>query len=195
MPPKRGFGAGTIREDHMNIKDKARNWFVTSLLLFSAVVLFHAGQAYAWTKEIDKLKDVNMICEWKPESQCSWAVRIGANQPGVDMHGASMASMRLDRANLQRANLAQAILQLASFEEANLMLANLRGAHLHGVNFRHADLRFADLRNANLLDADLSGANLLGANLQNAILTQARFDGAIWTDGRRCGKDSIGGCR
>ncbi|HID49406.1 MAG TPA: pentapeptide repeat-containing protein [Chromatiales bacterium] len=150
---------------------------------------------FAWTKEIDKLKDVNQICEWKPESQCSWAVRIGVSQPGVDMHGASMASMRLDQANLQGANLEDAILQLASLEDANLMLANLKGAHLHGVNFRGANLSLADLSGANLLDADLSDANLRGANLSGAIPIKARFDNAIWTDGRRCAPDSIGICR
>ena len=166
----------------------------------SGIVLLLLGllvqpTVYAWTKEIDKLKDVNMICEWKPESQCSWAVRIKANQPGVDMHGASMASMRLDQSNLQGANLEGAILQLASLEGANLMLANLRGAHLHGVNFRGANLSLADLSHANLLDADLSGANLRGARLEGAILIKARFDNAIWPDGRRCAVDSIGECR
>ena len=166
--------------------------FRPALVMVLTIGLVSAVQA--WTKDIDKLKDVNTICTWEPEAQCSWAVRIGANQPGVDMHDASMASMRLDKANLQGANLSGAILQLASLEAANLMLANMQGAHLHGVHFRGANLSLANLQNANLLDADLSNANLRGANLSGAILIKARFDNAIWVDGRRCGEGSIGDC-
>lgn len=160
-----------------------------------ALSVTFATSVGAWTTEIEKLKDVNTLCEWKPESQCSWAVRIGAKVPGVDMHGASMASMRLDKADLQGANLSGAILQLSSLEGANLMLANLEKAHMHGTNLRGANLMLANLMGVNLLDADLTGANLRGANLQGAIIIKARFDNATWTDGRVCAVESIGECR
>ena len=152
------------------------------------------ASANAWTDKIETLKDVNSICKLEPESQCTSAVRIGLQAPGVDMHNASMASMRLDGANLQGANLSHAILQLANLKGANLMLANMEGAHLHAVNLRGANLMLADLRNVSLLDADLSGANLRGANLTGALLLKARFDNATWTDGRICGVNSIGEC-
>ncbi|HDK37917.1 MAG TPA: pentapeptide repeat-containing protein [Thiolapillus brandeum] len=185
-------------QGHCLFNDQIEENLMIGMFRTTATVMLMLGlnaTTMAWTQDIDKLKDVNTICEWKPESQCSWAVRIGANQPGVDMHGASMASMRLDQANLRGANLSGAILQLASMEAANLMLANLEGAHLHGVNFRGANLSLANLRNSNLLDADLSGADLRGANLNGAILIKTRFDNAMWIDGRRCGAESIGDCR
>ncbi len=151
--------------------------------------------ANAWTDQIDKLKDVNTLCKFEPEAQCSWAVRIGAKAPGVDMHDASMASMRLDKANLQGANLSGVILQLSSLEGANLMLANLERAHMHGTNLRNANLMMANLTGVNLLDADLTGANLRGAKIQGVILMKARLDNATWTNGRVCAVGSIGECR
>jgi len=167
-----------------------------SLLGLSMVIAASAAfNAYAWTNEVDKLKDVNTLCKFEPEAQCSWAVRIGAKAPGVDMHDASMASMRLDKADLQGANLSGSILQLTSLEGANLMLANLERAHMHGTNLRNANLMMANLTGVNLLDADLTGANLRGAKMEGVILMKARLDNATWTDGRVCAVGSIGECK
>jgi uncharacterized protein YjbI with pentapeptide repeats len=149
---------------------------------------------YAWTDDIDSLIDVNTLCKFEPESQCTSAVRIGAEAPGVDMHNASMASMRLDGANLQGANLADAVLQLANLKGANLSLANLEGAHMHGVNLRNANLMLANLTRVNLMDADLTGANLRGANLNGAFFLKARLGNVIWTDGKVCAEGSVGEC-
>lgn len=148
----------------------------------------------AWTDDLDKLGNVNSICKLEPEAQCSWAVRVNIEAPGVDMHESSMASIRLDGSNLQGANLSYSIIQLASLKDTNLMLANLEGAHMHGVNLQNANLMLANLRKVNLLDADLTGANLQGANLQGAILIKAKLDGATWIDGRVCAIGSIGEC-
>lgn len=164
----------------------------------TAVAVFAAGYMMtvsAWTDEVEKLGNVNSICKFEPEAQCSWAVRINAEAPGVDMHESSMASIRLDGSNLQGANLSYSIIQLASLKGANLMLSNLEGAHMHGANLQNANLMLANLRKVNLLDADLTGANLQGANLQGAILMKAKLDGATWTDGRTCATGSIGECR
>lgn len=171
----------------MNVRDLLVSLFGLAL---SGVVM----TASAWTDELDKLGNVNTLCKFEPEAQCSWAVRVNAEAAGVDMREASMASMRLDGSNLQGGNFSYAILQLASLKEANLMLANLEGAHMHGVNLRGANLMLANLTKVNLLDADLSGANLRGANLQGAILLKARLDGATWVDGRTCAAGSIGEC-
>ncbi len=163
----------------------------TSLLL----CLVYLGSAQAWTDDLEKLGNVNKICKFEPGAQCSWAVRVGVEAPGVDMHESSLASIRLDNANLRGANLSYSIIQLGSMKGANLMLANLEGAHMHGVNLQGANLMLANLQKVNLLDADLSGANLRGANLNGAILMKAKFDNAIWTDGHICAVGSIGECK
>jgi len=154
---------------------------------------FSAGVS-AWTDKVDQLADVNTLCKMEREAQCTQAVRIGLQAPGVDLRDSSMSQMRLDKANLQRADLSGSIMQLVNLKEANLMMSNLEGAHLHAANLQKANLMLANLTKANFLDADLSGANLRGANLQGAILIQAKLTGATWTDGRVCGPGSVGEC-
>jgi len=154
----------------------------------------HATTAIAWTDDVDSLKDINTVCKLEPEAQCSSAIRIGLNAPGVDMNNSSMTTMRLDNANLVRANLSNSILQLTSLKGANLMLANLEGAHMHGVNLVKANLMMANMTKVNLMDAYLSNANLRGANLSGATLLKTKLDNAIWTDGRVCAVGFIGEC-
>lgn len=161
-----------------------------SALLLASV----SATAHAWTDDIEKLDDANSICKLEPESQCTSAVRVGLNAPGLDMNHASMEKMRLDGSKLQRANFSFAIMQLVNLKGADLMLANLESAHMHAANLQGANLMMANMQKVNLLDADLSGANLQGANLNGAILIKAKFDGATWTDGRICAKGSIGEC-
>lgn len=168
-----------------------------SRLLLTIAILINIifqNSVFAWTDDIDSLVDVNTLCKLEPEAQCTSAVRIGIDAPGVDMNHASMTTMRLDNANLQGANLSYAILQLTNLQGANLMLANLEGAHMHGVNLSKANLMLSNLTRVNLLDANLTGANLRGANLNGAILMKAQLDNAIWVDGRVCAVGSIGEC-
>ncbi|MDH5485566.1 MAG: pentapeptide repeat-containing protein [Gammaproteobacteria bacterium] len=160
----------------------------------SVVISIYASSVFAWADKFDVV-ELNTLCEFKPESQCSWARKMGAQLAGVDMHNSSMASIRFDGANLQGANLKDSNMHISNLSKANLMLANLEGVHLHASNLHGANLTMANLRNANLLDADLTDANLLGANLQGAILISARLDNATWTDGRICAVGSRGECK
>ncbi|WP_428605383.1 pentapeptide repeat-containing protein [Sedimenticola sp.] len=174
----------------------SHNLRATAIGVTLAYLSTYAIETNAWQKDIENSDHIkSTTCKFEPEAQCSWAVRIGAQIPGVDMHDASMASMRLDHANLQGANLSGAILHLADLEGANLMLSNLQHAALHAVNLQNANLMLANLKGANLLDADLSGANLRGANLENTIFIAAKLDNATWTDGRVCAVGSIGECK
>lgn len=173
----------------------SHNFRKTTMGVALTLLATYAIESNAWQKDIEKSDYIeNTTCKYEPEAQCSWAVRIGAQIPGVDMHEASMASMRLDNANLQGANLSRAVLHLANLQGANLMLSNLEHATLHAVNLQGANLMLANLKGANFLDADLSGANLRGANLEGAILIAAKLDNATWTDGRICAVGSKGEC-
>ena len=150
--------------------------------------------ATSWTDDVEALPNINTLCKPEPEAQCTQAVRIGLEAPGVDWRESSMAQIRLDDANLQGANLSRSIMHLSNLSGANLMLANLQGTHLHAANMRGTNLTMANLEGASLLDADLSGANLLGARLEKTILIQAKFGGATWPDGRVCAEGSVGEC-
>jgi uncharacterized protein YjbI with pentapeptide repeats len=108
----------------------------------------------------------------------------GLDLTGVLLSNASLAGARLDRAVLERADL-----RFAQLAAAQLAYARARGALFKGANLRAADLAYADLTGADLGYADLTGAVLGGANLEGA-----RFDQAIWVDGRRCAAGSLGRC-
>ncbi len=165
--------------------------FCAGSILFASSFISYAS---AWTDDIDSIKDVNTLCKFEPETQCTSAVRVGAKLAGVDMNSSSMTTMRLDGADLTRANLSNSILHMSNFKGANMMLINLEGAHMHAVNLQDANLMLANMKKVNLLDADLRGANLRGANLQGAILIQAKLGNATWTDGRVCAEGSVGEC-
>jgi hypothetical protein len=104
--------------------------------------------------------------------------------PGVHWDGCNLAGKNLEAADLRNAQLAYADLSVA-----NLVYGNLDGARLTGITARGADLRFARLTNADLSHADLRDANLRGADL-----TGTRLGGALWMDGSRCAKNSVGAC-
>lgn len=166
----------------------------TLTLTVSALLLStFAISASAWTDKPQEAAN-SAPCKLEPEAQCTQAVMIGLQAPGIDMNHASMAQIRLDGANLQGANLSNAALDLANLKESNLMLSNLEGAHLHAANLQKTNLMLANLQKVNFLDADLRGANLKGANLAGAILIAAKLESATWTDGRICAAGSVGEC-
>ncbi|MCP4993269.1 MAG: hypothetical protein GY934_05725, partial [Gammaproteobacteria bacterium] len=73
-------------------------YLASGLALLFGVAL----NASAWTDNITEGAYVNSVCKLEPEAQCSWAILVDVQAPGVDMHESSLASARLDRANLQR---------------------------------------------------------------------------------------------
>ncbi|GFE60157.1 pentapeptide repeat-containing protein [Geobacter sp. AOG2] len=77
----------------------------------------------------------------------------------------------------------------------NLSKCNLKGADLSNANLERADLGEADLERANLAGANLKMVSLKLSGLAGANLENATLDGAIWQDGRICGKGSLGMCR
>lgn len=106
----------------------------------------------------------------------------GAQMRGAALNGARMANAILAGALLAESDLSHADLRYADLTGADLAYASLPGADLKGASLRLADLTNTDLSGADLSFADLSGAQLGGARLERTTL-----NGAIWTDGTRCG--------
>lgn len=115
-------------------------------------------------------------------------------KPYVEWSGCNKQGAHLMGAYLERANLSGANLAGADLEAANLHKANLSGANLAQVVLAGADLERANLSGANLAGADLAGANLYRANVAGANLAGANLEGAIWHDGERCARGSVGTC-
>lgn len=164
-----------------------------NLLLPAAVImitLFILATYFLWYRPAPPLA----------ERDCQAALAAGVNWSGCEM-----AARNLGRADLSRANLSNTILKAADLHAARLRSADLSYANLEGADLRSADLRAANLKGAalrganlsqsDLRDADLGYANLQAANLNGASLGGAKFDRAIWIDGRVCATGSVGECR
>ena len=107
------------------------------------------------------------------ERDCAAAPAPGVFLEGCRLLGAEMTGVSL---------VGDADLRYADLSAADLSYAKLSAADLKGANLRLADLTNADLDGADLSYADLGGARLGGTSLQ-----RIKLEGAIWTDGRRCG--------
>ncbi len=166
----------------------------TKFFIAVLITCLAPSQVSAWTDNLSSKQKGPRTCQLEPESQCTQAVFLDLDAPGLDMNHASMPQIRLDRAKLRGANFSFAILQLANLKSADLSFSNLEGAHLHAANLQNANLMLANLKDVSLLDADLRGANLQGANLMRTILIQAKLGGATWVDGRICAPESVGDC-
>jgi len=97
----------------------------------------------------------------------------------INLEGAYLRNISLEKAYLVNTNLRRAVLERSSLKDAKLKRANLERTDLDQVNFTNADLR-----SANLYKATIKGADFTNANLENAI----------WVNGERCKKGSIGKC-
>lgn len=105
----------------------------------------------------------------------------------------------LPNANLEKADLRNKDLRYKDLHGANLRAADLRGADLYGANLSGANLCCAKVKGTNFTSSDLTQANLSyidfrGVMLIEVTLTKAFFENAIWTNGKRCKKGSIGKC-
>ena len=126
-------------------------------------------------------------CALPAAPQVNWS---GCDKSGAWLRSADLKNADLSWARLNSAQLGGSNLAYARLEGANLSYADLSRAQLFGANLGHADLG-----NADLSGADLSYADLRGAKLAAATLTGARLDNAIWPDGRRCARGSVGQCK
>ncbi len=125
--------------------------------------------------------------------------------PQVNWNNCKMPGLEAEQANLRAAQARNMDLTGARLVGANfigsdlaytlLNLADLRHADLSNARMTGAGLRAADLRGTRLAGADLSFADLREARLDGAVLTETRFDNAIWIDGRTCKAGSVGRCQ
>lgn len=98
----------------------------------------------------------------------------------IDLSGTSLHNINLQGAWLSYTNLSKADLSYTNLQQAILRKANLSHARLDYANFN---------------DADLKGANLNKANIYKTSFVNTNLENAIWVNGIRCKKDSIGECK
>ncbi len=96
--------------------------------------------------------------------------------------------------NLSDTRLVNLDLQKAALPFSNLKGCDLSHSNLQGAVLRKANLEKTTLDFANFKDANLQGANLNRASIYKTSFENANLENAIWVNGIRCKKGSIGQC-
>lgn len=157
------------------------------LLLIILVVSVYFSFLYSPDQKV-----ASVDCNMAPGPSVNWK---NCNKSGLialkkDMRNSNLSSANLAGANLVGSNLSSVNASYVDFSRANLSYVVLAKAILKGANFRNADLR-----NANLDNADLQYANFKNSNIASASLKNADLSFAIWTDGKKCGAESVSVCK
>src|SRR3989339_1222374 len=118
-------------------------------------------------------------CNRDPERFADTKICPGCNLTNAYFKDKDFSGANLAKANLLGATITESVLKGANFEDAVLFNTNLMNSDLSGANLKNVLAVTANFRNANLEGADLTGAD---------------FSGAIWIQGFRCHKGSIGVC-
>ena len=100
-----------------------------------------------------------------------------------------MMNSTLANGNYPESSFIRSNLYETNFEGGIFEKTNFTGANLTRANFKAASLIEANFTNANLFESDFTGANILNANFEGANLNNA-----TWSDGKKCGLDSIDKC-
>ena len=166
-----------------------RQRFPVTALLVSSLLLGGIIAVSLW-KGLPR-EEQSADCDAKPAPNVNWrnCVLVGVDAGAASLEGANLDSAVLRQAKLTATRLNGANLRYADLSGADLSYAQFTGAVLLGANLRGADLTQSDLR-----EADLRYADLTGCRLDQALLSEARFDGAIWLDGQNCADNSVGAC-
>ena len=124
----------------------------------------------------------------------------GSFLPNSNLSFAGFIQVNFDKSIMMNSILAYGSFSESSFFRANLYESNLQGANLEKSNFTSANLTRAKFFGASLIEANFTNANLYeadftSANILNAVFEGANLNNAIWTNGEKCGSDSIGVCK
>ena len=123
----------------------------------------------------------------------------GSYLPNSNLSFSSVIQVNFDKSIMMKSNLSFGTFPDSTFVRANLYESTLIGANFEKAQFIGANLTRVDFMGSTLIDANFQNANLVEANFVSSNITNANFDGAnfngaIWTDGKKCGLNSIGKC-
>jgi len=118
----------------------------------------------------------------------------GVDLSGANLNDAIMWGTHMDHAILTGADLSGSLLLLAKLNGAHLKKADLSSANLGVAELKKVDMQGAILIGTRFRNSNLSGANLYEAMINDALFEDAKLDGAIWVNGMKCEKGSIGRC-
>ena len=123
----------------------------------------------------------------------------GRYLPNSNLSFASFIQVNFNKSIMMNSILAFGSFSEAAFVRANLYETNFQGANLEKTDFTSANLTRAKFLGASLIEANFTNSNLFEADFTSSNILNAKFEGAnlnnaIWTDGAKCGPNSIGEC-
>ena len=123
----------------------------------------------------------------------------GSYLPNSKLSFTSFIQVNFDKSIMMSSNLSFGTFPESSFVRANLYESILIGANFEKANFTGANLTRVDFMGSTLIEANFQNSNLMEANFTSSNITNANFDGAnlngaLWTNGEKCGPNSIGVC-
>lgn len=181
-----GYRVRREYRDRESFADSKGRW---SILMIAGSVAVAAGIFLLFYQPPPPLAGPDCQSPAAPNVNWSNCIFDGAHLDGRNLSGATLYSASLMGASFRHATLKNSNLSYAALSIADLEGADLQGATLIGVKLRQAKLNNANLDNADLSYADLAGAEIAGVSMRNT-----KLGNAIWTDGRRCLPQSVGGC-
>ena len=128
---------------------------------------------------------------------------------GQDLQGSYLPNSNLSftgfiQVNFDKSIMMNSILAYGTFSESSFVRTNLyesnQGANFEKSNFTSSNLTRANFTGATLIEANFQYSNLIEADFTSANILNANFEGAnlnnaVWTDGKKCGQNSIGVCK
>jgi len=123
----------------------------------------------------------------------------GTYLPNANLSFTGFIKVIFDKSIMMNSTLANGNYPESSFVRANLYETNLEGGNFEKTNFSSANLTRANFKGASLIEANFTNANLFEADFTGANILNANFEGSnlnnvTWTDGKKCGLNSIGKC-
>jgi len=124
----------------------------------------------------------------------------GSYLPNSNLSFSGFIQVNFDKSIMMNSIFAYGVFSESSFIRANLYESNFQGANLEKSNFTSANLTRAKFFGSSLIEANFTNANLVeadftSANILNAVFEGANLNGATWTNGEKCGPNSIGECK
>jgi len=179
------------RHDPKDVTIKKQKAIIAYIQITTVILLFSVLAFLSFRFMPEKIVSV-ANCSSNPVVAVNWThcKHIGLRLSDVDMSKSLISS----------ASLTGAVLFDVDFAEADLSYTELSISKLSQVNFSRAILVGMIIRNSTLIDVNFLNSDLRYVDLSGSILKNVNFSGAnlsnaIWVDGRKCAKGSIGSCR
>lgn len=177
-----------LRDDVLNRYRKRPDINIKKLLLVTGVFAFLLLMIVIMRPSIP---EDSVDCASPPQPGMNWS---HCNKQGENLSGLDLMDSRFENTRLNQADFSRSRLDNSHFSYADLSGSLLQQTSLVNAGMKGVVLRQANLQGANLTRADLSYAELEGANLEDAVISETRFDHAIWLNGETCLVGSVGSC-